>query len=148
MGSCLLLFSITFYLLTYHFSGFPLEKVTGDVGPRFFPRLFLAALAFESICLILSSAKSLQKLSNVQELQIKHFHGLPFIMLAAFMLYIGLTFLAGYILATIAFMILSIYLLGVRNVWQLVIIPPGIALATYFLFQVILDVYLPMGSIF
>ena len=69
-------------------------------------------------------------------------------MFGTFLVYIYLATLFGYIASTIAFMVLSFYLLGVRKVWMLVVIPLAITLATYYLFENLLNVYLPTGSLF
>ena len=78
----------------------------------------------------------------------KLFQGLPFMMLALFMLYIGLSLLVGYIPATIIYLGLTFYILGLRTLWQLATIPPALSLATYYLFQGLLDIYLPTSCLF
>ena len=72
----------------------------------------------------------------------------PIVMLVSFVVYIYLCLFFGYIVATMVFMILAFFLLGVRGVWTLVLVPPLITLATYFLFGSILGIYLPTGSLF
>ncbi len=148
VGLGMLLFAIVFYVFTYHFPSNELERVRGDVGPGFFPRLFLAALAAESLFLILTSTVKITKYKEYEKQKVKLFQGLPFIMLALFILYIVLCFLIGYIPATIIYMCLTFYILGVRSIWQLAIISPAITMATYYLFQGLLDVYLPTGILF
>jgi hypothetical protein len=78
----------------------------------------------------------------------KLFQILPFGMLLLFMAYIVFSFLVGYIPSTIIYLGIMFYILGVRAIWQLIIIPIGLALATYYLFQTLLDIYLPVGSLF
>ena len=91
IGFCLSLFSIVFYLFTYHFSANQLEQVQGDLGPAFFPRLFLIALLAESIFMIVSSIRKMTKTQSDEVERPKLFQGLPFVMLVLFMLYIGLS---------------------------------------------------------
>ncbi len=148
MGFCLLIFSIVYYMITYHFSGVQFESVQGDIGPAFFPRLFLGALIIESLFLILSSVRDLLKLPKDNARFLHLFQRIPFIILAAFILYMVLTFFVGYLISTIPFLILAFYLLGLRTVWQLVTIPPALTFATYYLFQELLGVYLPTGDLF
>jgi uncharacterized membrane protein YvlD (DUF360 family) len=72
----------------------------------------------------------------------------PIVMLASFVVYIVLCTFFGYVIATLAFMILAFFLLGVRGVWTMILVPPLITFATYFLFGSILGIYLPTGSLF
>jgi putative tricarboxylic transport membrane protein len=148
MGVLLLVFAISFYALSYLFSGYEIEGLPKDVGPTFLPRLVLAVLALESIFLIFFSLRGNGKIPPDSEKQKPLWHSRPIIMFGAFLVYVYLATLFGYIASTIAFLILSFYLLGVHNVWQLVVVPPAITLATYYLFETLLDVYLPSGSLF
>lgn len=148
MGILLLVFAISFYALTYHFTGYELEEMPGDVGPTFLPRLMLAALALESMFLISFSLRKKGKGSPDSVKPTPVWHSRPIIMFGAFLVYVYLATLFGYIVSTIAFMVLSFYLLGVHRVWVLVVVPPVITLATYYLFETLLDVCLPTGSIF
>lgn len=148
LGSLLLVFAAMFYVFTYHFSGYELEKVPGDVGATYLPRLLLALLALESISLIVFSLKSRSK-EKADSIKLKPLlQSRPFIMLGAFIVYIYLATLFGYIISTIAFLVLGFFLLGVRSLWRLILIPPAITMASYYLFQLLLDVYLPSGSLF
>lgn len=148
IGFCLSLFSLGLYLFTYHFSSHQLEKVPGDLGPAFFPRLFLLALLAESIFIIGSSLRKIAAIQADDTPRPRLFQGLPFVMLVLFMLYIGLSLLVGYIPATIIYLGLTFYILGVRTIWQLATIPPVLSLATYYLFQGLLDIYLPTSCLF
>ena len=147
-GILLVLCALLFYVLTYHFGGYELEKVPYDMGPTFLPRLLLAALGIEAIFLIVFSlakkAKSPAGAAGLKALlQMR-----PVIMFCAFLVYVYLATLLGYIVATIAFMVISFFLLGVRRVWTLVLVPPAITFATYYLFGSVLNIYLPSGSLF
>ena len=144
MGIIMLTFSAVFYYLSYHFSGYEIEKVPYDVGPAFLPRLLLGALTIEAVALILSAVSKSADTRRMKPIfQLK-----PIVMLASFVVYIYLCLFFGYIVATMVFMILAFFLLGVRGVWTLVLVPPLITLATYFLFGSILGIYLPTGSLF
>jgi putative tricarboxylic transport membrane protein len=148
MGILMLIFAISFYAMTYHFTGYGFEKMPGDVGPDFLPRLTLAALALESIFLIFFSLMEIGKGVTDSIKPAPFWHRRPIIMFGTFLVYIYLSTLFGYITSTIAFMLLSFYLLGVRKVWMLVVIPPATTFATYYLFESLLNVYLPTGSLF
>lgn len=148
MGILLLAFSIIFYYLTYHFAGYEIEKIPHDVGPAFMPRFLLGALTVEAIVLVLLSVARKSEAGG-EPVKIKPIFQLrPMTMLASFLLYIYLTTLFGYIPATIAFMLLAFFLLGIRSIRIMILIPPLITLATYFLFGTLLNIYLPSGSLF
>jgi putative tricarboxylic transport membrane protein len=149
MGILLLLLAVVSYFLTYHFSGSDFEEIPFDVGPQFLPRILLLALAVESMFLILMSAgkkKDYQKKAR-QELE-PLIHARPIIMLAAFLAYVYLATLFGYVVSTIAFLVIGFYMLGVKKIWLLLILPPLITAATYFLFETLLNIYLPSGNLF
>lgn len=148
MGILILIFAISFYAISYHFTGYEFEKMPGDVGPNFLPRLTLAALALESIFLIFFSLIAIGKGFTDSIKPAAFWHRRPIIMFGTFLVYIYLSTLFGYIASTIAFLVLSFYLLGLRKAWMLVLIPPVITVATYYLFENLLNVCLPTGSIF
>lgn len=144
MGIVMLTFSVVFYYFSYHFAGYEMEKVPHDVGPAFLPRLLLGALAIESVALILAGvSKNADNRSMKPIFQLK-----PIVMLVAFVVYIFLCTFFGYMIATMAFMILGFFVLGVRGMWTLLLVPPVITVATWFLFGTILGIYLPTGSLF
>lgn len=148
MGILLLIFAVSFYVLTYHFSGYELEKIPQDMGPSFLPRLLLAVLALESIFLIFFSLR-VHISAPADSVRLKSIlRGRPLVMFGAFLVYVYLATLFGYVTSTIAFLILSFYLLGVRTVLLLILIPPAITLASYYMFEILLNVYLPTGSLF
>lgn len=148
MGILLLIFAIAFFVLTYHFSGYELEEIPGDVGVHFFPRLLLVALALQAIFLIFYSLRDHLKTPADTARPKALFQVRPFVMFGAFLFYVYLATLFGYIISTIAFMVLGFYLLGVRSPWRLILIPPAITLASYYMFGTLLNVFLPSGSLF
>ena len=148
MGILLLIFAIIFFVLTYHFSGHELEEIPMDVGVRFLPRLLLAALALQAVILMVFSLRDYLKTKAVAAKPKALFQVRPFIMFGAFLVYVYLATLFGYVISTIAFMVLGFYLLGVRSIWPLILIPPAITLASYYLFGTLLNVFLPTGSLF
>jgi len=148
MGILLLIFAIAFFVLTYHFSGYELEEIPGDVGVHFFPRLLLAALAMQAIFLIFYSLRDHLKTAADTSRPKALFQVRLFVMFGAFLVYVYLATLFGYVISTMAFMVLGFYLLGVRSPWSLILIPPAITMASYYLFGTLLDVFLPSGSLF
>ncbi|UCB47639.1 MAG: tripartite tricarboxylate transporter TctB family protein [Deltaproteobacteria bacterium] len=148
MGVLLLIFAITFFVLTYHFYGYELEEIPQDVGAGFLPRLLLVALAVQAVFLIFFSLRDHMKSQADATRPKALFQVRPFIMFGAFLVYVYLATLFGYVISTMAFMVLGFYLLGVRSLWPLILIPPAITLASYYLFGTLLNVFLPSGSLF
>ena len=148
MGAVLLTFTALFYLLTYKFSGYTMDETAHDVGPTFMPRLMLIVLGIESIGLLIAAGLKIARLSETKTPLPKVLQARPFIMLAAFLAYIWLTTLFGFLIATEAFMLMALFLLGVRGLWTLLLVPPAITAATYFLFSNLLNIFLPVGSLF
>lgn len=148
MGILLLIFAITFFVLTYHFYGYELEEIPQDVGAGFLPRLLLVALAVQAVFLIFFSLRDHMKWQADATRPKALFQVRPFIMFGAFLVYVYLATLFGYVISTMAFMVLGFYLLGVRSLWPLILIPPAITLASYYLFGTLLNVFLPSGSLF
>jgi putative tricarboxylic transport membrane protein len=148
MGILLLVFAVLFYILTYHFSGYEIEELPRDVGPAFLPRLMLAALALGAVFLISFSLRRGTRSPVASQKPKPLWHSRPIIMFGAFLVYVYLATLFGYVASTIAFLVLSFYILGVHKAWVLVVVPPLITLATYYLFQTVLSVYLPSGRFF
>lgn len=148
MGILLVIFAIAAFVLTYHFSGYELEEIPKDVGVHFLPRLLLAALALQAVFLIFFSLRDHLKTKADATKPKALFQVGPFIMLGAFLVYVYLATLFGYVISTMAFMVLGFYLLGVRSLWPLILIPPAITLASYYLFGTLLNVFLPSGSLF
>ena len=145
MGLLLLAFAVAFYVLTYHFRGQEILDQARDVGPTFLPRILLVALGVQAVCLV---AYSLARKTepSVDGHNLKHlWQARPALMFAAFLVYAYLATILGYVLSTLAFLVLSFFLLGVRKIWQLVVIPPAITLAVYYLFENVLGVWLPSG---
>lgn len=148
MGALFLIFAIVFYVLTYFLAGYELETIPNDMGPTFMPRLLLGALGIEALILLISTLNKEEDIASVADKLKPIFHGRPWIMLGVFLLYIYLATLFGYIISTIAFMIIGFLLLGVRNILTLIIVPPIITVVTFFLFGTLLNIYLPSGSLF
>ncbi len=148
MGILLLIFAIAFFVLTYHFYGYELEEIPHDVGAGFLPRLLLAALALQALFLIFFSMRDHLKTQADAPRPKPLFQVRPLVMFGAFLVYVYLATLFGYIISTIAFMVLGFYLLGVRSPWPLILIPPAVTLASFYLFGTLLDVFLPSGSLF
>lgn len=149
MGVILFLLALAAFALTFHFSGSDFEEIAHDPGPKFLPRILLLALIMQSVFLVYKSAarnnepadRSAPKPEPITQIR-------PLVMLAAFLAYVYLATCFGYVAATICFLGLSFYILGVKKIYLLLALPLAITAATYYLFEILLDVYLPSGSLF
>ncbi|MEW6668008.1 MAG: tripartite tricarboxylate transporter TctB family protein [Thermodesulfobacteriota bacterium] len=153
MGSLLLVFSIFFYAITYSFPdyGYHLAQRARAVGlgATFMPRLVFGALILESLFLILSSLyQAWRKAGRVPRRLGPLVQKRPAVMFGAFVAYVYLATLLGYVISTLAFLYASFYLLGVRKVWLLMLIPPVITVGIFYLFEALLGAPLPSGSLF
>ena len=70
------------------------------------------------------------------------------IILTALIVSVGLFGILGYYVSSALFMITTMWVLGSRNKIELVAVPAGWVLFSYFIFARLLNVRLPIGSIF
>ncbi|MBN1104399.1 MAG: tripartite tricarboxylate transporter TctB family protein [Deltaproteobacteria bacterium] len=153
MGSLMLVFGIVFYSLTYRFPdyGYHLAQRARAVGlgATFMPRLLFGALILESLLLIVFSLYNTRRKVEREPRRLGPLlQGKPAIMFGAFVVYVYLATLFGFVISTIAFLAVCFYILGVRKVWLLIVVPPVITAAIYYLFEVLLGAWLPSGSLF
>jgi hypothetical protein len=153
MGSLMLVFGIVFYSLTYRFPdyGYHLAQRARAVGlgATFMPRLLFGALILESLFLIISSLHDARRRVESEPRRLSPLlQSKPAIMFGAFVLYVYLATLLGFVISTIAFLAVCFYILGVHKVWLLIVVPPFVTVAIYYLFEVLLGAWLPSGSLF
>ncbi|MEW5913556.1 MAG: tripartite tricarboxylate transporter TctB family protein [Thermodesulfobacteriota bacterium] len=147
-GIGLLVFVAPLYWLSYYFTGQKIIQQARDVGPAFLPRLLLIALAVQAAFLIGLSLKNLARESPVAPPPPALWHLRPALVFLAFVVYVSLATVLGYVISTVAFLGLSFFLLGERKLWKLLLLPPAITLMVYLLFETLLEVWLPRGTIF
>ncbi len=148
VGVLMLLFAGLLFVFSFHFTGQAIMEQSRDVGPVFLPRLLLIALGLQAIYLVLDSARRLAAAGRRQPPSASLWQARPWLVFAAFALYVWLATILGYLLATLAFMLLSFNLLGARRWWQLILLPPALTFGIYYLFSGLLEVWLPKGSFF
>lgn len=149
MGLLMLAFAVFFFVLSYFFTGMQMDEQTTDVGPAFLPRLLLVAMALEAAWLTVSAWRKKRARTDRPSAPLPRlWQRRPLIMFAAFLIYIYLATLVGFIISSVAFLLLSFFMLGVRRWWLLVSLPPAVTLAVYHLFSTLLNIPLPSGSLF
>ena len=116
-----------------------LELISGQsrVSPSFYPTLLFSGLGICGILLIFKGLRANHR--NFPKFNLKKL--LP--ILTLFILYVFLLKSIGYILSTIIFIISTMFLLGVRNKWQLIGIPISTSLVIYITFVYGFNIILP-----
>lgn len=117
------------------------------IKPGFFPIVFSLAVIILSLIMIASLAVSIRQAAKTEQKEEKapgsNFRGLG-AMIGVFALYVALSYVIGYLLATAVAMALCGYLFGLKR-WRLVALVALTAPTTWFFFEYLLDVSLPDG---
>lgn len=143
IGLVLLAFAAIFFYFSFGFTQPAYQAEAQHVGPAFMPRLLLVALAILSLVLIFSSVSKLNAEKANQLDKAKIVEARPAIMFFAFAFYAYLSTVLGFVVTTLFFLVISFYMLGVKKLWQILILSPAITAAVYYLFAVLLNVWLP-----
>jgi len=117
----------------------------GAAGPALFPRIWSVILALLSIILFFRADSDQNKNRSIGEEKYVYF------MLVASLAYILLIKILGYLITTFLFSTISIAVLSMNrdlNKLRIITISVLITAGTYFIFAKVLNVFLPMGTIF
>jgi putative tricarboxylic transport membrane protein len=148
-GLLLAAFSLVLYILSYDFTGYKIMSQARDVGPTFLPRLLLILLAIQSVFLIIQSYRKLRNdLPEGESGKVHLFHFKPFLLFVIFLAYVYMAVVLGYLTSTFLFLLASFFLLGLRKLWMLMVIPPATTALVYLLFEKLLGIWLPGGILF
>ena len=143
-GQLLVLFAIfwmglLFYLISY---SFPRGFLTGPVGAWTIPRVWFFALIPVSILTLIQIVRGKDdpdpKWGNVR---------LVAIILATLIITSGVIPYIGYYISSVIFIVITMWMLGSRSKIELIAVPVGWVLFSYFIFAELLGVRLPIGSI-
>lgn len=129
------------------------------LGPGSFPRIVLGLMILLSGAVIVSNARpALAELKRRREgapgkalLGWWTRHRLVAIVLALFAFYVLLLKLLGFVVTTIAFLILVQWWVGPKtrkNLFLAIAVALIFSIGTYYLFQAVLNVFLPAGALF
>lgn len=128
----------------------PLSKVAQEsqLGPRFVPVVMLVASAVFCIFSIIAEAYAWHKGNeSPQPFPLASFREYLKVMALVVALMLWYIFLksVGFIIMTTLLMVVSMYLLGNRRIWQFLAIPVLFSTVIYLLFSGLLNVPLPAG---
>lgn len=141
-----LFFSIVAIFAIYYARTFPIFTMSNDIGAAKFPLFFsYALLGLCSIGIIRTLVnKKIPSAVATAPLSIKK----SIIAILLNVLVIYLISLIGFHLATFLFSSALMWLLGVRNKVRIMLYSTGLVMMIYLIFQVLLNVPLPMGMWF
>lgn len=119
-------------------ASFPDPGQDADPGTAALPRIISVGLAVLAVLLFIRAEPTL--IAPPREARFR-----SGAMVLATIAYALLLSPLGFVLATVAFMVAALYLMGVRKPIPLVAMPIALALLVYVLFTAALSVYLPQG---
>ena len=135
------------FLIFYITTSFPKDQVV-LVGPAFFPRLIAAGLGIFSAILMLSAytRKHLETNSGFSFKDRGIQRGI--ISVGSTVIYCLFFEYLGFITCTIIYLIFLMLLLKDRQYIQIVITSITVTITVFFIFKVLLNITLPMGTLF
>lgn len=129
----------------------PIPQLVDPVGPRAFPYLLggallvcAAGLLVEGLVLFRDEPAVTRAGFDIADPRYRIAAGVMGWTLAYYLAFGPL----GYILSTTLFLAGLIYVFDGRRLWTTLTVSPGFAVASYFLFNNLLDVFLPAGTLF
>lgn len=135
------------FLIFYITNSFPEDQIV-SVGPAFFPRLLAAGLGIFSVVLLLSACtrKHLETHSSFSFKDRGIQRGI--ISVGATVIYCLIFEYLGFITCTIIYLIFLMILLKDRHYIQIAITSIIVTIAVFFIFKVLLNITLPMGTLY
>ena len=135
------------FLIFYITSSFPEDQVV-RVGPAFFPRLLAAGLGIFSAILLLSACTR-EHLETHAGFSFKN-RGIQrgIISVGATVIYCLFFEYLGFITCTIIYLIFLMLLLKDRQYIQITITSITVTIAVFLIFKVLLNITLPMGTLY
>lgn len=139
LGLCLFVFYLT--------ASFPEDQVV-RIGPAFFPRLLAAGIGIFSVILLVSAL--FQKTVETQSRFSLKDTGIQrgIISVAATVIYCFVLDYLGFIACTIVYLLFLMLLLKERKYVQMVITSISVSVVVFYIFKVLLNITLPMGTLY
>lgn len=132
-----------FYFMTF---GFPAIE-TDILGPAFLPRFYCILLILFGLILVIQAAvKKEAEEKNAEKRSNTYIYGLSAIGIV--FLYILFLPYVGFYISTVLAMLALLYFSKIRKLLVLVSVPLGVILFIYVIFEILLKVPVPTGSLF
>lgn len=142
-GLVSLILGALFYILTY---GFP-DIETDILGPGFLPKLYSILLVIFGLILIINAiVKRKREANEVKSTNYSYLYGLAS-MLIVFVYILVLPYI-GFYISTILVMLALLYFLKIRNYIILFSVSLGTVIFLFTIFEKLLKVPIPSGSLF
>jgi putative tricarboxylic transport membrane protein len=121
------------------------EDFVMKIGPAFFPEMLAGGLIFFSALLVLQALLG-KSIGDVERISIRQ-KGVQRVLISLAVMIVYFTVLkpVGFIIATIPFIMIFMFLLGNRKKLQYIWVPAAITLAVYLVFEKVLVLSLPAG---
>lgn len=145
IGFVLLLFSLALYFIIIPREVQQPNRVGVGLAPSFFPNIIAFVLAFLSVILF-SKAYIVKKNESPQAVRL--FNHRVIVTIGLFGVYMLLTLVIGYLLASILMLAAFLLFLGTRNKWVIVLLAITFPLLLNWFFSKIMIIMLPSGVIF
>jgi len=141
-SAILIVIGLFFYYLTFNF---PQGSLTKSVGPASIPRIWIFTLLIFSIWqLINTMRKPEEQIKKDPEQKI----GLVVVFVAMMVLYLIIINVVGYFISTLLFLICGILILSYRKYVFIIASSAGFVLFAYLFFYKMLQIPLPLGTLF
>ena len=121
------------------------EDFVMKIGPAFFPEMLAGGLILFSALLIVQALLG-KSIGDCEKISIRQ-KGMQRVLLslAVMIVYCAVLKPAGFIIATIPFIMVFMFLLGNRKIFQYLWVPVAITLGVYLVFEKLLVLSLPAG---
>lgn len=118
----------------------PGQGTGGTVGPDFLPWLMIGGITLFSLLLLWRSQREgAAAVANPGARVLAQLGGFLLMMLV----YAAAYEPVGYIVSSLVFFVVALLVLGERRLLHLLLVPPGVVMAVYFVFTKVMQVYMP-----
>lgn len=137
-GTLTILIAALFFYQTYSFPHSSIQLT----GPEFMPRVYCMIMIILGVILIISSIKQGEDIEEKQSMIYS------IIAMAITGVYVFMIPISGFYLTTAVLLIVLLLFAKVRSIVTLLSVPAGVLLFIFFFFERMLNVNVPLGSLF
>lgn len=143
IGAIAMLVSGLFFYLTF---SFPVSEFQ-DTGPGFLPRVYCIILFFLGITLILQYVPFKEFNQGTKNKSITKELKMALKAMGLVLLYLLVIPYLGFYIATLFIVVIFLWVCGVRQVLQMILLPLGLTLFVFILFNQMLNIPIPSGML-